>query len=414
MSAAAKHDTRDTREALPGAEQAQAAEAPAPAQPEPEQAQAPAQPQAEPIPERSQAAPQSDESRAPAHGADQASGAADPSPRADYAPGAAAPNPTSSESTPGANPAGPVDPAGPGASANSESAPSTGGSAFTDIAKRLATAAVLIPLLCLLVYSGGLWMLGTVVLVTLIGVHEFYHLLEAKGAHPLRGFGFVAAGALPLVFYFGGDYQATVLMSFVLLGMLVAQLFKRDQIGESLASVSGAFFGVFYVGWLLSHVISLRHFQPAVAGTADVGAYFLFVTLGITICSDAGAYFIGSRYGRRPLAPRISPRKTLEGALGALACGLLTAAGCKLVFDLAVPELSAWPGWGVILALALLVSGAGIVGDLVESLLKRDARVKDTGALLPGSGGVLDRIDSSLLAIPVMYYGLQAAAMLFP
>lgn len=412
MSAATK---RDPRAGLPGAEAVPPAGADTPG------AEAPGPAPQPPQPEQGAGTDLSGAANAPA-GADTPA-AADASAAAD-APGApagsaqaeGAASPPFRPLATGENPAGDAAPAGAaGSGEGGGAAPAAGKSAFADIAKRLATAAVLIPLLCLLVYSGGLWMLGTVVLVTLIGVHEFYHLLEAKGAHPLRGFGFVAAGALPLVFYFGGDYQATVLMSFVLLGMLVAQLFKRDQIGESLASVSGTFFGVFYVGWLLSHVISLRHFQPAAAvDAADVGAYFLFVTLGITICSDAGAYFIGSRYGRRPLAPRISPRKTLEGAFGALACGLLTAAGCKLVFGLVAPELSAWPGWGVTLALALLVSGAGIVGDLVESLLKRDARVKDTGALLPGSGGVLDRIDSSLLAIPVMYYGLQAAAMLFP
>jgi len=291
-----------------------------------------------------------------------------------------------------------------------------------DLALRLLTASLLIPPFIYVIFQGGLWVLATVVVLTLIGISEFYHLIEAKGAEPLRGVGMLAAVALPVITYLGSDYAATVLMSFLLLGLMVAQLGKA-QIGEALASISGTFFGVFYVGWLLSHAVALRAFHDVVQGRwgpdavvgmdPDVGAFYLLFTVSVVVGGDAGAYFVGRKYGRRKLAPAVSPGKTVEGAVGAIGAGLLIGLIWKAGFDAFWPELSAQLGWFACVAFALLLAGVGIIGDLVESLLKRDAQVKDTGTLLPGTGGILDRIDSNLLAIPVMYYLLLAHTFLF-
>jgi phosphatidate cytidylyltransferase len=291
-----------------------------------------------------------------------------------------------------------------------------------NLALRLLTAALLIPPIIYVIFQGGLWVLGTVVVITLLGISEFYHLIEAKGAEPLRGVGMLAAVALPVVTYLGSDYAATVLMSFLLLGVMVAQLGKA-QIADSLASISGTFFGVFYIGWLLSHAVALRGFHDVVQGRwgadavtgmhPDAGAFYLLFTVSVVIGGDAGAYFVGRRYGRRKLAPAVSPGKTVEGAAGAIGAGLLVGIVSKLGFDTFWPELSAQLGWIACAIFSVVLAGVGIVGDLVESLLKRDAQVKDTGTLLPGTGGVLDRIDSNLLAIPVMYYLLLAHTFLF-
>lgn len=291
-----------------------------------------------------------------------------------------------------------------------------------NLALRLLTAVLLIPPVIYVIFQGGLWVLATVVVITLLGVNEFYHLIEAKGAEPLRGVGTLAAVALPVVSYIGSDYAATVLMSFLLLGLMVAQLGKA-QIGEALASISGTFFGVFYVGWLLSHAVSLRGFHDVVQGRwgpdavvgmhPDAGVFYLLFVISAVIAGDAGAYFVGRKYGKRKLAPKVSPGKTVEGAVGAVAAGLLVGLTCKAVFDAFRPDLSAQFGWVACAVLSPILAGVGIVGDLVESLLKRDAQVKDTGTLLPGTGGVLDRIDSNLLAIPVMYYWLLAHTLLF-
>ena len=282
---------------------------------------------------------------------------------------------------------------------------------------RLLTAAVLIPTVLYVIFQGGYWVLVTVMVITVLGLSEFYQLIEAKGAHPLRNFGTIAGASLPVVAFLGSEYHATILMSAVLLGVMVAQLGKA-RISESLASISGTFFGVFYVGWLLSHAIVLRDFhrvaqgkwgEVAMAGIPpEVGIYYLFFAVAIVIAGDAGAYFAGRAYGRHKLAPTISPAKTVEGALGALLAGLTVGLLSKLIFELLIPGVTAQLSWVVCGVLAVILAVVGIIGDLVESLLKRDAAVKDTGILLPGTGGILDRIDSSLLAIPVMYYLMLA------
>jgi len=284
-----------------------------------------------------------------------------------------------------------------------------------DLPARLATAGILVPAVVWLVVLGGLPYLATVITFVVLGQREFYRLIEEKGAHPLVSYGLVGGAALPLVAYVGSEYHATVLMTATLLAVMIRQVGKA-QIAEALVSISGTFFGVFYVGWLLSHAIVLRNFHSAVLahyGSAgaerlgivpDTGIFLMLFCLTAVVLCDAGAYFAGRRYGRRKLAPRISPSKSVEGAIGGLAAGTLGALAAKGVFDLFWPALSAPLDWRAAAAMGFVVSVAGMIGDLVESLLKRDAHAKDSGQLLPGMGGIMDRIDSPLLGIPVMYY----------
>ena len=282
---------------------------------------------------------------------------------------------------------------------------------------RAMTAAVLIPFVLWTIAQGGYLYLAVVTGIILLGLREFYQMIEAKGADPLEGYGLLAGASLPVVAWFGSEYHATVLMTAVLLGVMVAQL-RKAEISEAMASISGTFFGVFYVGWLLSHAIVLRNFHAmvesrwgfAAAASVDLeaGAFLMVFCLTAVVGSDAGAYFAGRAYGRRKLAPNISPRKTVEGALGGVLFGTFCALVCKALFDFLWPELSALFGYAFGAALAAILGVVAIVGDLVESLLKRDAAQKDAGALLPGMGGVLDRIDSGLIAIPVMYYVMLA------
>jgi phosphatidate cytidylyltransferase len=284
-----------------------------------------------------------------------------------------------------------------------------------DLTKRLLTAAVLIPTVVYVIVLGGLAYLATVIVIILLGQREIYALIEDKGAHPLVGFGLAAGAALPIVAFVGTEYHATILMTVTLLAVMLLQLGKA-QITEALESISGTFFGVFYVGWLLSHAVVLREFYgavasrygagvPAMLGIApDTGIFLMLFTLTIVVLCDAGAYFAGRAYGRHPLAPKVSPSKSVEGAIGGVAFGTAGGLAAKGVFDVFWPELSQFPGWVAAGLLSGAIAVVAILGDLIESLLKRDARVKDAGSLLPGMGGMLDRIDSNLLGIPVMYY----------
>lgn len=285
----------------------------------------------------------------------------------------------------------------------------------SELGARLLTASILVPFVLYMIALGGLYVVATVVVIVLLAQREFYGLIEDKGAHPIVGFGLAAGAALPLIAYLGNEYHTTILMTVTLLALMIAQLGRR-QITESLASISGTFFGVFYVGWLLSHAVVLREFYGQTVSrwgpesafqlslVPDSGAFLLVWSATVVVLCDAGAYFAGKAYGRRKLAPRISPGKTVEGAVGGVVAGTLGGLAMKSVFDFLWTDLSTCLGFVAASALGVVVAMAAIVGDLVESLLKRDAKVKDAGAVLPGMGGILDRFDSPLLGIPVTYY----------
>ncbi len=287
----------------------------------------------------------------------------------------------------------------------------------SDLLLRLGTAAVLIPTVLWIIVIGGWPFIGVVMLFGLIAQYEFYNMIEAKGAKPLRLWGIGFGAGVMAVASFGSEYSATLLMTASLLVMMVAQL-RKAAIHDALASISGTFFGVFYVAWLISHAILLRNFDTAVGQqfgadavatlgfTPETGLFLMIYTLAAVIGCDAGAYFAGRAWGKRPLAPAVSPNKSIEGAVGGVVFGVALAAFFKLFFDFFWPSASAAMPWSIVAPFAFVLTLVGIVGDLVESLLKRDADVKDAGSLLPGMGGVLDRIDSPLLAFPVIYYML--------
>ncbi len=293
----------------------------------------------------------------------------------------------------------------------------------SDLPTRLLTAAILVPLVGYVIVLGGLVYLGVVIVFVLLGQREFYRLIEEKGGHAFVSFGMAAGAALPVVAYIGNEYHATLILNATLLAVMVRSV-GRAEIAQALVSISGTFFGVFYIGWLLSHIVVLRNFHDvAVAkyGAAQVdalgimpeaGIFYTFFCMTAVVFSDAGAYFAGRAWGRRKLAPRISPGKTVEGAIGGVVVGTLGALALKLLFDTFWPDLSGAMSYGLGALMAVVVAIFAIIGDLVESLLKRDAQTKDAGNLLPGMGGVLDRIDSHLLGIPVMYYMLLLSTYL--
>ena len=293
----------------------------------------------------------------------------------------------------------------------------------SDLGSRLITAAILVPAVIYIIVAGGLLYVATVLAFGLLGQSEFYRLIEDKGARPMRGLGLGFGAAVIGVAYLGNEYIAMLLMTGSLLVLMVAQL-RKAQITEALASISGTFFGVFYVAWLLSHAVLLRFFYHAAHAhydsaqlltlelDPDSGIFFMIYALAVVVICDAGAYFAGRAWGRRKLAPEISPNKSVEGAIGGIVCGTVGGLAVKAIFDFFWPGLSAALPWDVAIPFGVVLCVVGIIGDLVESLLKRDADVKDTGALLPGMGGILDRIDAPLLALPVTYYMLLGYAFM--
>jgi phosphatidate cytidylyltransferase len=175
------------------------------------------------------------------------------------------------------------------------------------------------------------------------------------------------------------------------IGLAVYVFFHYQRFEAPLMLLTRGTLGLVCVGFLASHLILLR-------GLAD-GASWLIILTAITAGSDTGAYYAGSRLGKRKLCPNISPSKTVEGGIGGIGGGVLASIVLALIFP--VPA-SLW----LVAVLAVVLSVAGMMGDLVESVIKRGYQVKDSGTLLGGHGGVLDRVDSLLMAAPVLYYTL--------
>ncbi|MCP4007292.1 MAG: phosphatidate cytidylyltransferase [bacterium] len=281
----------------------------------------------------------------------------------------------------------------------------------SNLTKRIFTAIMLIPPVLWVCYTGGLPYLAVVIAFSVLGINEFYGFISAKGATPHRLPGLISAAALPVIVYFGNEFMAISFMTAIFLTVMIMQLTKAE-VHEAIASVSATFFGVFYVGWLLSYAVSVRFIADDLSLRSGlefdprIGFFFMVFCLTAAVGSDTAAYFVGRKFGRHKLAPEISPNKTIEGAIGGILLGGVAAGlACKFIFDTFIDEALAADFSYIAAGLfGVAIAAVSIIGDLVESVLKRDADLKDAGGLLPGVGGVLDRIDSALVAIPVMYY----------
>jgi phosphatidate cytidylyltransferase len=275
---------------------------------------------------------------------------------------------------------------------------------MTDTQKRFATAGVVIPILLVFFWLGGWWFFGLLEFVVLIGMTEFYRMAGAKGIKTQKIIGTIFGLALPALFFFEVD-PFIILLALVLLILIVLgrQLFQ-DQIPGALNSVALTILGVLYVSFLLSHLLLLRNFVGR-QGRVDLGLFFIVLVIAITFLSDAGGFLIGRTWGKHKMSPKVSPKKSWEGAGGSVVFGIGGAIGTKLVFDKWILATNLPLHHAAILGLILVI--AAMFGDVVESLFKRDAGIKDSGTIVPGHGGILDRLDSIVFTVPICYYYLR-------
>ena len=265
---------------------------------------------------------------------------------------------------------------------------------LANLARRVGTALVALPALLAAIFLGPPWLGVAVVAAALaVGLYEFSALLQARGIRPMRHVAFLLAAALFLDVVSPGWLP----VPFAPLGALLLLTFTlwRGADFESVTAAAATLLGAVYLGALGGTIAALRVLPPA-----EDGAWRLVLLLGIQVFSDSLAFSVGHAFGRRRLAPSVSPGKSVEGALGGLVGGVL---GALAVRTLGLPALPLVHAAGLGVAVATM----GIVGDLDESLLKRWAGVKDSGALFPGHGGMLDRLDSLLFGAPVLYYYFQ-------
>lgn len=247
--------------------------------------------------------------------------------------------------------------------------------------------------------------LSIMLLLAGAGLAEFYDLAGRRGLVCFKGWG-IFGGLLLMVSTFvylsprvepakANDFETSFLILFVL-GLCVRQFVSRSN-PAGLLAISTTLFGLMYVPWLLNFIQKINFF-PHINGRFYV-LYFILVTK----FSDMGAYLIGSLFGKHKMIPRVSPGKTWEGFAGAI---VISTAASLVFAQLAGPRLAGMT-WSHSLILGIILGSAAVLGDLIESLFKREASVKDSGSLFPGIGGILDLMDSLLFNAPLMYLYLR-------
>lgn len=261
----------------------------------------------------------------------------------------------------------------------------------SDTGMRIVVAIPLAVAAVLLVAAGG-WVLAVgLVVVGGICLHEFYDLVEPR--KPVRAAGFLMLVA-SLAAAQAGGLQAVFLVSWAAIPVTFALIVARPNMGDSGDSVFVTVFGVWWIALALAQALLLRGLEH--------GGGVLLIALICVFATDIGAYFGGRSFGQRPLAPRLSPRKTVEGLMVGAACGVVAAVASTLYAE--------WLDLGSALAIGLVVAALAPAGDLFESMLKRDAGAKDTARLLGPHGGLLDRLDGVIFAVVGAYWVWLAIA----
>lgn len=274
-----------------------------------------------------------------------------------------------------------------------------------ELGRRIAFAAVAIPLALLIVWYGGLPLALLLAAVSALGTAELFGLAERQGVRPARVLGAVSAAAIAPLAYLAltepalraaADRAGLLIAGLWLVGVLTWVLTVRTPAERPIEAVAVTLLGVAYTGALPAFVLAIRHGQLPLRSWT--GAWLVFFPLVVTWVCDTAAMFGGRTFGGPKLAPTVSPGKTRSGTVAGVVGALLVAPlFALLVFPRAGIALGLLPA----LAIAGVLSVVGQVGDLVESLFKRQAGVKDSSHLIPGHGGVLDRLDSLYFVVPV-------------
>ena len=261
------------------------------------------------------------------------------------------------------------------------------------LAKRIISTIILTAIVYGVIYVDWLCSLAVTAFIA-VGLYEFFTMLEAKHISIYKYFGIGMGVIIPLsilshnstTFHFVLTRKWELFFIVCALLFLIIMQFRRRENSGTIIGISTTIFGILYVSWLFSFMIKIRYLD---------GGWGLFLSvLLITKLGDIGAYLVGSRLGKTPLIPRISPHKSVEGSIGGILFSVLGALISKPFLNLSNMHL-VWLG--------ILFGVLAQLGDLSESLMKRDCNVKDSGKIFPGMGGMLDVIDSLLFTAPAFY-----------
>ena len=259
--------------------------------------------------------------------------------------------------------------------------------------KRVLTGAVTIPCLYLLIGYGPEPTLFILVLIAVaLGSHEFYSLVLPENKRHEKAIGILLGMVLASVIYFGNPSLLYAPLSFTIIFLSITYMLKSTNFALAISKMALTLFGILYIGLLLSYVTLIGKIAP--------GKQWVFFLVSTVWAADIGGFFIGSLLGRRKLFPKVSPNKTIEGLGGGVGGAIAAALLCRKLFfsDLDVSHC-------IFLGFSLTLFGQ--MGDFAESMIKRSAHVKDSSGLVPGHGGMLDRLDSFLFSAPFLYYYIR-------
>jgi phosphatidate cytidylyltransferase len=255
-----------------------------------------------------------------------------------------------------------------------------------------------IPIIVFLVLTGGLPFVGLVLFINLLAQNEFYKLTELKQMLPLKLLGLLSTVLITFSFYKFGIERLWLIIIVLFYVTLLIELFRNK--GSATLNISGTTWGFFYPTVFFSFHVLIRELPKSLGlDYAAGGRWILFMLVTIWVC-DTAAYFLGSAIGKYKLYSRVSPNKTVEGAIAGFISAIITA----YIFHISLIKLLSLFDC---LIIGVIVGIMSQVGDLVESLFKRDVGVKDTSGILPGHGGFLDRFDAPLFVSPLVYLYLR-------
>lgn len=264
---------------------------------------------------------------------------------------------------------------------------------LNNLTSRVIVALIGIPLIVALCLIGKIPFLIFVLFIGLISFNEYSSMLRSKNSFPNKLIGFLAVAVLiineyKLIF----DYH--LLFTLIIIFLLLFELFRNKS--SAINNIGSTLLGIFYIGIFSASIINLRQFYADSVFTYSQGGYLILsILISIWLC-DSAAYFIGSAYGLHKLIPRISPKKSWEGAIAGF---IFSVVGMVVSKSFMLEFLSLADA----IIIGIIIGVFGQIGDLVESLIKRDTNVKDSSSIIPGHGGILDRFDSLLFTAPIVY-----------
>ncbi len=259
----------------------------------------------------------------------------------------------------------------------------------SELSKRTLISIAWFTIIAVFIWCKPVFLL-VITILSVFGVHEFYRMVENKGIYPFYYLGLSVAAFIPLSLYYGLELNRDWQLFLVIAGLIILFLLqiRRKENEGATAGIAVTIFGIFYISWTLTFLLRLRLLEDGVA--------LSLMTIVATKSCDIMAYLVGSWIGKRPFMPRVSPKKTWEGFWA----GLISAVIFTLIFSAFIDFINLKDAF----VLGVLIGIFGQLGDISESLIKRDCYVKDSGEVFPAMGGILDVVDSLLFTSPIVYF----------